>query len=149
MRWILDLDILLLVSGIDRKHEIMPKTIFGVPSILPPPKKIHFLPRRRDFSRKRVCGFSIWRLQEIVFNRANLFGGAICMFPPCNPPNPVSSRGLRKLSNQFLVLGQSRTKTLTKTHLAKSSNTNPQDCLLVQNLHMMNTKKHEKSFCRL
>ncbi len=68
------------------------KTIFGAPSILPPPKKIHFLPRTRDFSRKRVCGFSIWRLQENVFNSANLFGGAIFMFPPFNPPNPVSSR---------------------------------------------------------
>jgi hypothetical protein len=90
MWWILDLDILLLVSGIARKHGIVPKTIFGVPSILPPPK-FHFLLRTRDFSRKRVCGFSNWQLQGNVFNHANLFRGAICMFPPINPSNPVSS----------------------------------------------------------
>ncbi len=43
----------------------------------PPTKKIHFLPRTRDFLRKRVCG----RLQENVFNRANLFGGVLFLFP--------------------------------------------------------------------
>jgi hypothetical protein len=42
MRRILDLDISLLVSGIARKRGIMPKTIFGAPSILPPPKKSIF-----------------------------------------------------------------------------------------------------------
>ena len=55
-------------------------------------------------------------------------------------------RGLQKLSNQILVLGQSRTKTLTKTHLAKLSNRYPKDHLLVQNLHTTNTKKHDKKF---
>ncbi len=52
--------------------------------------------------------------------------------------------GLRKLSNQILVLGQSRTKTSTKTHLTKSRNTYPKDHLLVQNLQTTNPKKHEK-----
>jgi hypothetical protein len=42
MRWILDLDILLLVSGIARKHGIVPKIIFEAPSILPPTKKSIF-----------------------------------------------------------------------------------------------------------
>ncbi len=80
------------------------KTVFGVPSILPPPqKKIHFLPRTRDFLRKRVCGFSNWQLQENVFNRANLFGGAICMFPPFNPPNPVSSRSQETASHESVM----------------------------------------------
>jgi hypothetical protein len=82
MRWIFDLDILLLISGIARKHGIVPKPFLGHPQYPPPPKKIHFLPRTRDFSRKRVCGFSNWRLQENIFNRANLFGGAILLFPP-------------------------------------------------------------------
>jgi hypothetical protein len=91
MRWILDLDISLLVSGIARKHGIVPKPFLGRSQYFPPPLKNHFLPRTRDFSRKRVCGFSNWRLQENVFNRANLFGGEIFMFPPFNPPNPVSS----------------------------------------------------------
>jgi hypothetical protein len=91
MHWILNLDILLLVSGIARKHGIVPKPFLGHPQYFSPPKKIHFLPRTRDFSRKRVCGFSNRQLQENIFNRANLFGGAIFMFPPFNPPNPVSS----------------------------------------------------------
>jgi hypothetical protein len=66
------------------------KSFLGRPQYFPPPK-FHFLLRTRDFSRKRVCGFSNWRLQENIFNCANLFGGAIFMFPPINPPNPVSS----------------------------------------------------------
>jgi hypothetical protein len=61
------------------------KTIFGAPSILPPPKKNHFLPRTRDFSRKRVCGFSNRQLQENVFNRANLFGGQSLCSPHLTP----------------------------------------------------------------
>ncbi len=52
--------------------------------------------------------------------------------------------GFQKLSNQILVLGQSQTKTSTKTHLAKLSNRYPKDCLLVQNQHTTNTKKHDK-----
>jgi hypothetical protein len=95
MRRILDLDILLLVSGIARKHGIVPKPFSGHPQYSPPPqKKIHFLPRTRDFSRKRVCGFSNRQLQENVFNCANLFGGGQSYyFPPFSfsPPNPVSS----------------------------------------------------------
>ncbi len=76
MHWILDLDILLLVSGIARKHGILQKPFLGCPQYFPPPKKNHFLPRTRDFLRKRVRGFSNWQLQENMFNRANLFGGA-------------------------------------------------------------------------
>jgi hypothetical protein len=82
MRWILDLDILLLVAGIARKHGIMPKSFLGHPQYFPPPKKIHFLLRTRDFSRKRVCGFSNRRLQENIFNCANLFWGGNLIIPP-------------------------------------------------------------------
>jgi hypothetical protein len=42
MRWILDLDILFLVSGIARKHGIVPKPFLGRPQYSPPPKKIIF-----------------------------------------------------------------------------------------------------------
>jgi hypothetical protein len=91
MHWILDSDILLLVSGIARKHGIVPKPFLGRPQNFPSPQKIHFFPRTRDFLRKRVCGFSNQRLQKNVFDHAKLFGGAIFMFPPFNPPNPVSS----------------------------------------------------------
>jgi hypothetical protein len=82
MCWILDLDILLLASGIARKHGIVPKPFLRYPQYFPPPKKKHFLPRTRSFSRKRVFGLSNWRLQEDVFNRENLFGGATLLFPP-------------------------------------------------------------------
>jgi hypothetical protein len=81
MHWILDLDISLLVSGIARKHGIMPKPFLGHPQHFPPSKKIHFLPRTRVFSRKRVCGFSNQRLQEHIFNCANIFGGQ-SLVPP-------------------------------------------------------------------
>jgi hypothetical protein len=90
MRWILDLDISLLVSGIARKHGIMPKTIFGAPSILPPPKNSIFF-QEEEISREReFVASQIWGLQENVFNHANLFGGAIFMFPPFNPPKSHS-----------------------------------------------------------
>jgi hypothetical protein len=52
MRWILDLDVSLLVSGIARKHGIVPKTIFGAPSILPPQKKSIFF-QEQEISRER------------------------------------------------------------------------------------------------
>jgi hypothetical protein len=76
----------LLVSGIARKHGIVPKPFLGRSKYFPPKKEIHFLPRTRDYSRKRVCGFSNRRLQENIFNHANLFGGAILLFPPIKPP---------------------------------------------------------------
>jgi hypothetical protein len=79
---ILDLDMLFLVLGIARKHGIVPKPFLGHPQYSPPPKKIHFLPRTRDFSRKRVCGFSNWQLQENVLNRANLFWGGNLIISP-------------------------------------------------------------------
>jgi hypothetical protein len=71
------------------------KPFLGCPHYFPP-QKIHIHPRTRDFLRKRVCGFSNWRLQENVVNHVNLFGGAIFMFPPFNPPNPVSSRSAKQ-----------------------------------------------------
>jgi hypothetical protein len=39
MCWILDLDILLLVSGIARKHGILPNHFWGTLNTSPPPKK--------------------------------------------------------------------------------------------------------------
>jgi hypothetical protein len=81
MHWILDIDILLLVSGIARKHGIMPNHFWGTLNSSPPPKN-PFFSRTRDFSRKRVCGFSNRQLQENIFNRANLFGGQSYYLPP-------------------------------------------------------------------
>jgi hypothetical protein len=42
MRWILDLDILLLLSIILRTHGIMPKPFLGHPQYFPPSKKSIF-----------------------------------------------------------------------------------------------------------
>jgi hypothetical protein len=58
MRWILDLDISLLVSGIARKHGIVPKTIFGVP----PPPKNPFSSKKKRFLEKE----SLWLLKLAI-----------------------------------------------------------------------------------
>jgi hypothetical protein len=62
MQRILDLDILLLVSGIARKHGIVPKTIFGAPSILPPPQKSIFfqgeeISQEREFVASQIGNY--------------------------------------------------------------------------------------------
>jgi hypothetical protein len=62
MRWILDLNISLLVSGIARKDGIVPKTIFGAPSILPPPKKNPFSSKNKRFLEKE----SLWLLKLAI-----------------------------------------------------------------------------------
>jgi hypothetical protein len=61
MQGILDLDILLLVSGIARKHGIVPKTVLGAPSILPPPK-IPFSSKNKRFLEKE----SLWLLKLAI-----------------------------------------------------------------------------------
>jgi hypothetical protein len=61
----------------------------------PPPQKNPFSSKNKRFLEKESLWLLNSRLQENVFNHANLFGGAIFMFPPFNPPNPVSSRRQR------------------------------------------------------
>jgi hypothetical protein len=52
MHWILDLEILLLVPSIARKHGIVPKPFLGHPQYFPPPKKpIFFL--EQEISQER------------------------------------------------------------------------------------------------
>jgi hypothetical protein len=70
------------MSGIARKHGVVPKPFWGRLQYPPPPKKIIFFQRTQNFSRKRVWGFSNWRLQENVFNRAKLFGWGGLNVPP-------------------------------------------------------------------
>ncbi len=64
----------------------MPKPFLGCPQYFPPQKKSIFFQEQGDFLRKRVCGFSNWQLQENIFNRANLFGGAILLSSPHSTP---------------------------------------------------------------
>jgi len=45
---------------------------------------------------------------------------------------------------QKVDFSQTRTKTSTKTHIAKQSKKYPNHCLLVHNLHTMKQKKKEK-----
>jgi hypothetical protein len=52
MHWILDLDISVLVSGIGRKHGIMPKPFLRRPQYFPPPKKSIFF-QEQEISRER------------------------------------------------------------------------------------------------
>jgi hypothetical protein len=54
--------------------------------------------------------------------------------------------GLQKLFYQKWICHQSRTKTLTKTHIAKQSKIYPNHRLLVHNLHTTKQKKKEKKF---
>jgi hypothetical protein len=61
MRWILDLDILLLVSGIARKHRIMPKPFSGHPQ--------YFTPQKNPFSSKNkrfIEKVSLWLLKLAI-----------------------------------------------------------------------------------
>jgi len=53
-------------------------------------------------------------------------------------------RGFQKLFYETWIFPQSRTKTSTKTHIAKQSKKYPNHCLLVHNIHTMKQKKKEK-----
>ncbi len=77
MGWILDLELLLLISCIARKWNHT-KTFFCALSFSP---ENSISSKTRDFSRTRFVA-SQRRLQENVFTRANLFGGANLLFPP-------------------------------------------------------------------
>jgi hypothetical protein len=93
MRWILDLDILLLVSGIARKHGIMPKPFSGHPQYSPPLKKsILFL--EQEISQKReFVASQIGDYKKMFLIVQTYLGGQSHYFPqfPFSPPNPVSS----------------------------------------------------------
>jgi hypothetical protein len=52
-RRILDLDFMLLVSGIARKHGIVPKPFWGRPQYFPPPKKKSIFYQEKEISRER------------------------------------------------------------------------------------------------
>jgi hypothetical protein len=82
MCWILDLDISLLVSGIVRKHGIVPKPFLGHPQYFPPPKIIHVFQEQKIFQEREFVASQIGDYKKIFFNRANLFGGAVLLSPP-------------------------------------------------------------------
>jgi hypothetical protein len=94
MCWILDLDILLLGSGIARKHGIVPKPLLGRPQYPPPPPpKKTILFQEQEISQEReLVASQIGNYKKIFFIMQTYLGGAILLSPPFNPPNPVSSR---------------------------------------------------------
>jgi hypothetical protein len=81
MRWILDFDILLLVSGIARKHGIVPKPFSGHPQYPPPPKKsIFFL--EQEISQEREFGASqIGDFKKMFLIMQTYLGGHL-IIPP-------------------------------------------------------------------
>jgi hypothetical protein len=60
--------------------------------------------------------------------------------------NVLGDLGPTKKFQPNLVFSQSQTKMRTKTHLADWRQKLEKDCLLVQILCTMKTKKHKKSF---
>ncbi len=92
MRWILDLDILLLVSGIARKHGIVPKPLFGRPQYFTPPKKTIFFQEQEISQERDVVASQIGNYKKVFLIVQTYLGGQSYYPPPFNPPNPVSSR---------------------------------------------------------
>jgi hypothetical protein len=61
MHWILDLDILLLVSGIARKHGIVQKPFLGHPQYSLPQKNPFSLKNKRFLEKE-----SLWLLKLVI-----------------------------------------------------------------------------------
>ncbi len=85
IRWILDLDILLLVSGIARKHGIMPKPFLGRPQYFLPPKN-PFSSKNKRFLEKE----SLWLLKSAITRKCfksckPIWGGQSSCSPHLTP----------------------------------------------------------------
>jgi hypothetical protein len=93
MRRILHLDILLLVSGIARKHRIVPKPFSGHPQYPPPPgkKSIFFLEQEISQEREFVAP-QIGDYKKMFLIVQTYLGGQSYYFHPFSfsPPNQVS-----------------------------------------------------------
>jgi hypothetical protein len=82
MRWILYLDILLLTSGIARKHGIVPKPFFGHPQYFPPQKKTIFILEQEISQERESVASQIGNYKKIFLIVQTYLGGAILLFPP-------------------------------------------------------------------
>ncbi len=83
MRWILDLDILLVASGIARKHGIAPKPFLGHPQYFPPQKK-HIFFLEQEISQEREFVASQIGDYKKMFLIVQTYLGGQSYFPP--PP---------------------------------------------------------------
>jgi hypothetical protein len=93
MRWILDLDILLLTSGIVKKHGIVPKPFLGHPKYSPPPKKTMFFLEQEISQEREFVASQIDDYKKMFLIVQTYLGGQFNYSPPflLSPPNPVSS----------------------------------------------------------
>jgi hypothetical protein len=82
MHWILDLDILLLASGIERKHGIVPKPFLGHPQYFPPPKKNIFVLEQEISQEREFVASQIGDYKKMFLIMQTYLGGAILLFPP-------------------------------------------------------------------
>jgi hypothetical protein len=82
MRWILDLDILIVASGIVRKHGIVPKPFLGHPQYFPPPKKTIFFLEQEISQEREFVASQIGNYKKMFLIMQTYLGGAILLFPP-------------------------------------------------------------------
>jgi hypothetical protein len=75
MRWTLDLDMLLVVSGIARKHGIVPKPFLGHPQYFPPQKKSIFVKEQEISQEREFVAFQIGNYKKIFLIVQTYLGG--------------------------------------------------------------------------
>jgi hypothetical protein len=104
MHWILDLDILLLASGIARKHGIMPKPFLGHPQYFPPPKKTIFFIEQEISQEREFVASQIGNYKKMFLIVQTYLGGQSYYSPPFSfsPPNPVSSWLIKRLQKCYI-----------------------------------------------
>jgi hypothetical protein len=85
MHWILDLDILLLVSGIARKHGIVSKPFLGCPQYSPPPKKIIFFQEQEITQEREFVASQIGDYKKMFLIVQTYLGGQSLCSPHLTP----------------------------------------------------------------
>jgi hypothetical protein len=103
-RWILDLDISLLLSGIARKHGIVPKPFLGCPQYFPLQKKSIFFQEQEISREKEFVASQLGDYKKIfLIVQTYLEGQSLCsphLTPKiqCLPGIPVLSGRRRIIS---------------------------------------------------
>jgi hypothetical protein len=85
MRWILDLDILLLVSGIARKHGIVPKPFLGRPQYFPPQKNSIFFQEQEISQERDFVASQIGNYKKMFLILQTYLGGQSLCSPHLTP----------------------------------------------------------------
>jgi hypothetical protein len=91
MRWILNLDILLLISGVLQENmESCQNHFWGALNTPPPKKKIIFFQEQEISWEREFLASQIGDYKKMFLIVHTYLGGNLYV-PPFNPPNPVSS----------------------------------------------------------